>query len=338
MCSKLTRCEYRISKKDFDEEVANVHSGDEQTTVMGNAQMIMQESLEGNAGTEKGFAKDECRGDSEMTCNGHEDEPKGEVECQLSGENDPVLGISKNEDVRDDTIFRADHNIRSEHHEDTPKVDVVSDLSGEKDLGLTMEKPVKNDDVHGETIEADRSFNTEDHKGTPEVEKNCHESGEKVDPGLSNKISIKKECMEEDTICTNRTCSSEDHDGNHEIGTNGGGDHRLSDIKSCVIKVDDMKGMDIPDVKLSSKDCVDNPESKMPGRSNGTGLTNHPRIPKEDDEDEKDFDDRKLSLDDPDDYTKEDEEYGGEEDLEDVLQSGESFWCSLCDDGGNLLL
>lgn len=315
-----------------------MESGDEQTTVMGNAQMVMQESLEENAGTEKGFAKDECRGDSEMTCKGHEDEPKGEVECQLSGENDPVLGISKNEDVKDDTIFRADHNIRSKHHEDTPKVNVGSDLSGGKGLGLTMEKPIKDDDVHGETIEADRNFSTEDHKGTSEVEKNCHESGEKEDPALSNKISIKKEYMEEDTICANRSCSSEDHDDNHDVGRNGDGDHRLTDIKGCVIKVDDTKGIDIPDVKLSSKDYVDNPESKMPGRCNGNGLTNHPRIPKEDDEDEKDFDDQKLSLDDHDDYTKEDEEYGGEEDLEDVLQSGESFWCSLCDDGGNLLL
>lgn len=315
-----------------------MQSGDEQTTVMGNAQMIMQESLEENAGTEKGFAKDECRGDSEMTCKGHEDGPKGEVECRLSGENDPVLGISKNEDVKDDAIFRDDHNIRSEHHEDTRKVNVGSDLSGEKGLGLTMEKSIKNDDLYGETIEADPNFSTEDNKSITEVEKNCHESGEKEDPGLSNKISIKKVYMEEDPICAKRTCSSEDHDDNHEVGTNGDCDHRLTDIKRCVIKVDDMKGMDIPDVKSSSKEYVDNPESEMSGRSNGNGLINHPRIPKEVDEDEKDVDDRKLSLDDPDDYTKEDEEYGGEEDLEDVLQSGESFWCSLCDDGGNLLL
>lgn len=315
-----------------------MQSGDEQTTVKGNAQMIMQEVLEENAGAEKGFAKDEWRGDSELACKDHEEEPKGGAECQLSGESDPVLGIIKNEDVEEDTTFRADHNIRSEHHEGAPKVNMGSDLSDGQGLGLTTEKPIKNDDVHGETIEADRNVSPEDHKGTSKVEKNCHESGEKEDPGVSKKISIKNECMKEETMCSNRSCSCEDHDGNHEGGTNGGGDPGLIDTKSCVFKVDDMKGMDIPDVKLSSKGHVDNLESSMPGRFNGDGLTNHPRIPKEDEEDENDFDDRKLSLDDPDDHTKGDEEYGGEDDLEDVLQSGESFWCSLCDDGGNLLL
>lgn len=32
------------------------------------------------------------------------------------------------------------------------------------------------------------------------------------------------------------------------------------------------------------------------------------------------------------------EDYDGLEDPESAVQSGESFWCSLCDDGGKLLL